>query len=105
MSLRIILVEESFLFDAVITHNLNKMANEVGLYQPIWYPERNQIDRADQLVALLELGISKLEDDPTHYSQFNAMNGWGTYDDLLSWLQTLLEQCKAHPNATIEVHR
>lgn len=48
-------------FHSNITHNLNEMADALGIYEPIWRPE--------------ECGVEKL--DPVHYKQYNASNGWG----------------------------
>lgn len=89
-------------FSQNITHNLGKMANEVGLYGPLWRPEKSGIKHARQLIEPLELGINELKSRPVHYDQFNAENGWGTREQFVPWLEKLLDACKANPTATVE---
>jgi hypothetical protein len=48
MSLDITLtvVRETSVFERNITHNLNRMADEAGIYGVIWRPEENGIETA-----------------------------------------------------------
>lgn len=88
-----------------ITHNLGPMAKEAGIYQHLWRPEELNITLAQDLIAPLEAGLSKLKADPERFKPFNASNGWGDYDNLIDFVETYLEACKANPDATIEVSR
>lgn len=64
-------------FHSNITHNLNEMADALGIYEPIWRPEECGVEKAEQLIPILEKGVALLELDPVHYKQYNASNGWG----------------------------
>ena len=73
--------EDAKLANVNITHNLNKMADAVGLYEVLWKPDEIGITVASQMIPFLEKGIKKLRESPEHYKTFNAPNGWGTYED------------------------
>ncbi len=86
-----------------ITHNLGAMAEAVGLYEPLWHPEKLSITKAKQLIKVLKEGIEKLESDPEEYTKLNAENSWGTYAQFVPWLKDLLKACEQNPNADIKV--
>jgi len=88
-----------------ITHNLNKMAMEAGIYQALWRPEEIGITRAEQLIEPLSVGLEKLKSDPEHYRTFNAPNGWGKYEHLVNFVESYLEACKTDPDAEVSVWR
>lgn len=88
-----------------ITHNLNKMAQEAGIYQHLWRPEELSITRAQELIQPLTEGLARLEADPEHYRKFNAANGWGTYENFVDFVEDYLKGCIENPNATISVSR
>jgi hypothetical protein len=88
-----------------ITHNLNKMAQEAGLYDALWRPDENGLTTAADLIPFLEEGLRKLCADPAHYEQFNPANGWGSYVGLKVFVRDYLEACRANPDAKVEVSR
>ena len=93
------------LFYRNITHNLNKMASEAGVYKALWRPEELGIDMAVDLIPLLEAGRRTLVADPDYFKTFNPHNGWGTYENLVVFITKYLEACMKYPNATIEIYR
>ncbi len=95
----------SIRFESNITHNLNLMAEEAGLYGAVWRPEENGVFEAHQLIPILEAGIALMKSDPARFEAFNAKNGWGLYENFLPWLERYLEACRQHPNATVSVSR
>lgn len=92
-------------FSANITHNLVPMAQEAGIYQAVWTPEEIGITRAAELIPHLEAGIARMEADPSHYTRYNASNGWGLYENFLPWLKRYLMACRASPESKVEVSR
>lgn len=92
-------------YDANITHNLNKMADAAGIYQALWRPEEIGITKAGQLAPLLRDGLKKLEADPEKFKQFNPPNGWGDYDGLVSFVRRYLVACEDYPDADVDVFR
>jgi hypothetical protein len=88
-----------------ITHNLNKMAMEAGIYEALWRPEEIGIVRADQLIEPLTVGLEKLKADPEHYQKFNAPNGWGMYEHFVPFVEDYLQACKENPDAEVNVSR
>ena len=91
------------IYEANITHNLGKMADEAGIYQCLWHPEKLDIKYAKELIKPLEDGIKKMKEKPEFYKKFDAKNGWGTYRDFLPWLEKLLQACIENPEAQISV--
>ena len=92
-------------YSANITHNLNKMAEAAGIYEALWRPEEIGITQAGQLIEPLSIGLEKLKADPMYYSQFNAVNGWGTYENFVQFVEKYLEACQANPDAQVSVCR
>lgn len=88
-----------------ITHNLNKMADEAGIYKCLWRPEEIDIIYAHQLIEPLEKGLDLLLSDPDHFKQFNPPNGWGDYDGLVRFVTQYLSACKSHPGTRIRASR
>jgi len=96
------LVEET-LFEVNITHNLNKMAMEVGLYKCMWRPEELGITKCKELIPYLTKGILKLQNNPEYYKQFNPANKWGEYANLLQAATDYLTICTLYPQEKIKV--
>lgn len=92
-------------FSANITHNLNSMAGEANLYQPLWRPEELGITTAQQLIVPLAVGLTKLLDAPDHFCQFNPKNGWGMYEGLVEFTTEYLAACSRYPQAAVRVSR
>lgn len=99
------LLQPTAVFDANITHNLNRMAKEAGIYEACWRPEEIGIAKASQLIEPLRQGIALMESDPERFEKYDAPNGWGTYNDFLPWLKRYLEACIEHPDADVSVSR
>jgi hypothetical protein len=93
------------IFEANITHNLNKMADVAGIYKHLWRPEEIGITRAFQLIEPLQTAIAEMEADPEKFKQYDAPNGWGLYEHFVPWLQKYLRACKETPGAWIAVSR
>lgn len=95
--------EEARLASHNVTHNLNKMAKVVGLYQVLWSPEEIGITMASQMIAPLEKAIKELVVNPDKYKVYNPPNGWGNYDIFVSFCRSVLHTCEENPDAIIEV--
>jgi len=98
-------INREVLFDQNITHNLNKMAEAVGIYKCLWRPDENGYTRARQLIKPLTAGLKKLRSNPDKFKELDAENGWGTYDVFVPWIEKYLNACVKYPNAIIEVSR
>src|SRR4051812_18690792 len=77
-------------FNANITHNLNRMAGVAGIYQHVWRPEELGIIQAKDLIEPLRNGLQKLKNNPIYYKQYESPNGWGLYDNFVPWLEKYL---------------
>ena len=93
------------LFDANITHNLSKMADEAGIYMQVWRPDEIGITKARELIEPLRNGIALMKADPPRFEAFNSPNGWGLYKHFLPWLERYLLACEAWPDANVEISR
>src|ERR1700729_1859519 len=86
-------------YSANVTHNLNKMAGEAGIYEACWRPEEIGITKAKQLIESLRAGLEKLKADPKKYEAFDPPNGWGSYKNFVPWVAAYLSACEDYPDA------
>jgi hypothetical protein len=99
-------VVEAEVFEYNITHNLNTMAQEAGVYQALWRPEELFAEpKCSDVLPILEVGLTTLKVDEARYKQFNPANGWGDYDNLVECVERYIAACKQHPNGRITVSR
>lgn len=97
--------ETNEVYSRNITHNLNTMAEEAGIYKAMWRPEEIGIERAKQLIEPLEVGLEKLKADPERFKEFNPSNGWGTYEGLVDFVEDYLSACRRWPEAKVGTWR
>ncbi len=106
MSLDVYLeVEGQTIYEANITHNLNRMAEAAGCYRELWRPDEIGIETASQLIDPLKAGLMALVSDPVRFEALNPENGWGSYDGLVQFVTAYLKACIQHPGATVRVCR
>lgn len=98
-------VRPTRVYDDNITHNLNKMSQEAGIYMHLWRPEEIGITTAAELIEPLEQGLALLKSDPARFEAFNAPNGYGLYKHFVPFVENYLNACRANPDATVEVSR
>ena len=92
-------------YSANITHNLNTMAQEAGVYEALWRPEEIGVAFAFELIVPLETGLKTLVGDPEQFEKFNPANGWGDYNGLVNFIRGYLDACKKYPRAKVSVWR
>ena len=92
-------------FSANITHNLNSMAEEAGIYKQVWRPEECGITKAEQLLRPLRAGIALMKAEPERFKKLSASNSWGTYEQFVPWLERYLAACEEYPEATVHASR
>jgi hypothetical protein len=97
--------EEETLYRDNITHNLNKMAEIVGLYKYLWRPDEIGVTKASQLIEPLIIGLKKLREDQLYLETFNPSNGCGNYYQLVEFVRLYLNACKEFPNAEVKTWR
>ncbi len=98
--------QEVPVFEANITHNLSQMAVQAGIYNDLWCPDHEpQLERAAQLIPGLTKGLELLRSKPEFFKQFDAKNGWGTYEQFVPWVERYLQACKDYPDAKVSVDK
>lgn len=97
--------DDEQVYGANITHNLNRMAREAGLYQYLWRPEEVSATKAIQLIEPLRTGLFILTNDRARFEKFNPENGWGDYDGLVSFVGNYLYACARYPDADVRISR
>lgn len=88
-----------------ITHNLNLMAKEAGVYKPCWRPDEIGVTKAHQLIPMLSDGYLRLRNRPELFRKFNPTNGWGDYEGLLAFVKNYLIACINYHDADVSVSR
>ena len=97
--------DEHVVFTANVTHNLNAMASEAGVYECLWRPDEHGITTAAQVAGRLSVGLDDMRLRPDHYKAFNPSNGWGDYDGFVKWCKAYLDACLEYPQALVRVSR
>ena len=97
--------ETDEVYSANITHNLNTMAGEAGIYEPLWRPDEIGITKAKELIEPLREGLHKLKSEPKKYKAFNPSNRWGSYEGLVRFVSNYLDACYENPEADVSVSR
>jgi hypothetical protein len=97
--------ETNEVYTANITHNLNAMADSVGLYRYLWRPEELGITKAKELIDPLRNGLHNLKLDPETHKKFNPSNGWGNYEILVEFIEHYLNACYKYPEAEVIADR
>ena len=92
-------------YDTNITSNLALMARKAGIYDSLWNPSLVLSIKDQGLVKKLQTALDKLSADPAYFKQFNSSNGWGVYEDFVSFVEKYLEACLKHPKAKIEISK
>lgn len=92
-------------FSANITHNLNKMADEAGIYKHLWRPDEIGIRKAGELVEPLRAGLLLLLAEPERFKKLNPPNGWGSYEGLCEFVNDYLHACIENADADVRVSR
>lgn len=97
--------EREEFFSANITHNLNTMADEAGIYKHLWRPDEIGITKAYQLIEPLRSGLALLVSDRPRFEKLNPSNEWGSYDGLVAFVRGYLAACVQHPDASVHACR
>lgn len=116
--------EKEELYGANITHNLNVMAEQAGIYKALWrpyqlhkdyvYSEDYKIEMAFEdlvtiiatdIIDVIEQGLDLLKNRPDYFSKFNSPNGWGTYVHFVQFVKKYLAALKQYPNSIVIVDR
>ncbi len=107
MSLDVMLtkVMPTEVYSSNITHNLNDMAKEAGIYKHLWRPEEIGITKAAQLIEPLRAGVALLKSDRARFEKHNSPNGWGLYKNFVPFVEEYLAACEANPDADVSVSR
>ncbi len=92
-------------FSANVTHNLNTMAEEAGIYKHLWRPDEIGITKAAELIEPLCAGLALMCEQPERFEALNPENGWGSYTGFLPWIAKYRQACVKFPNATVRVSR
>lgn len=97
--------EGNSVFEGNLTHNLNRMAEEAGLYYAIWRPCEVGANRAFDIAPSLIDGLRFMKRNRDFLVRFNHENGYGCFDDLERFVESYLVSCLVWPDAKISVHR
>lgn len=98
-------IDERYVYDANITHNMGRMARECGLYEPMWEAQDKGLTHASQLIEPLREGLARLIAEKDRLQEFNPANGWGDYDGLVRFTENYLAACEEWPDAEVRVSR
>jgi hypothetical protein len=121
---RTLIPDDELVYSGNITHNLNEMAMEAGIYEAVWRPYKLHPDfdksgdddcaysfekkteiRAKNISEIIQKGVEDMRKKPEHYKKFDSPNGWGLYKDFMPFLEKYLEALQKYPEAIVECDR
>lgn len=105
LDFELVATRPTVVFERNITHNLANMASAAGLYEPLWQPTESGYHTAQQLIPRLQAGLNNLIANPDAFKRLEPYNGWGTYDDLVTFTRDALAACESNPDAELRVSR
>ncbi|MDR0605292.1 MAG: hypothetical protein LBG80_13400 [Bacteroidales bacterium] len=56
----------------------------------------------DSTYTKLQAIKTELEANPDKYKAYNPPNGWGSYENFVSFCKSVLQKCSEYPDAVIE---
>lgn len=97
--------KEEELFERNITDNLWKMANKAWIYEALWRPEEINAKKAKDIIQILTIWLSRLENNKEYFIKYNPENWWWSYDWLLEFTKDYLNACIKYPESILEISR
>lgn len=88
-----------------ITHNLNKIAMEIGYYECLWRPDEIGIVYAKDNISNLRTALIMYYAQYEKLKELEPSNGWGTLVGLIDFTNEYFKACMEYPDALIEVSR
>lgn len=102
--------EDNIYWHDNITHNLGAMADHCYCYCPdktslhsiLWRPEETTLltvsgKLTPSYVKALSICLEELKERRNYYEKFNPENGWGNYDSLVNFVESLLKAINKIP--------
>ena len=96
---------EKAVYTSNITHNLNKMAEEAGIYEALWRPDEIGLCNAEELIQPLSAGLNLMLKEPDRFKKLNPENGWGSYEVFVAFVSEYLAACIDNPEARVRACR
>lgn len=53
--------------------------------------------------SILSEAVRRMQESPAEYEAIQPEDGWGNYSSALTFLETMLRTCRAHPNMVVSV--
>lgn len=106
MSLDIyLMIGDDCVWSRNITHNVNVIAQEAGVYDFIWRADEIGIKHAKDNIRNLRSALSCFYVNYDSLAMLNPSNGWGSLDGLIDFTKAYLDACVEFPNAKIITDR
>jgi hypothetical protein len=58
---------------------------------------------ATEVAQILKKGMVAMIERPEEFEALNPDNGWGNFEDLLSYMKLFWSLCRKHPSCVVEV--
>ena len=63
------------------------------------------VTAAGQLIDPLIQGLFLLDSQPELFRHFEPVNGWGSFEGFVMFVENYLDECIKHPTAKVQVCR
>ncbi len=98
--------------DTNITHNLNKIAQELCFYEILWRPEETvglfknpSRIRASEILPYYREALATILEEGDTVKHLLPINGWGTLDCFNRVLTSCINACIKYPDSIIVISR
>lgn len=83
-----------------VTWNLSPMWAEAGIFEAL---KKSHGRRAKEIIDPLVSGLAFMRANPERFTKLEAPNGWGTYEQAISFLDRYIRALQAHPDGVIRI--
>jgi len=94
--------DEMALVEDVGNYTYNVAPMYYGAFGEGGFRQLNKMNCKDA-TPILKKAIKNMMVNKQEYTKMNPPNGWGNYEGALEYLKKILQACKNHPNAVIDI--
>lgn len=80
-----------------------EIADLAGIRDYLWNPQKMNIKTANDLITPLGNALDWMKTHQELLRTTESGNGWGTYKDLVCFVERYWKACKANPDAEVSV--
>jgi len=94
---------QKYKFAINMSNNVSALiARKAGIFDELFFPKRNGIKYANQIINQLQAGIEYIEMFPDEFNAIDEKHGYGLIKEFVGYIKEYIEACKKYPDYKIE---